>query len=144
MLIASVDPSSLRYLVATVLLVDDDTKFLRPLQILLEADGYRVLTAQDGEEATAVTVMATPDIVVTDWMMPRVDGVAFCRRLKADTATADIPVVMLSAAFPPSPEEQLWDVLLRKPVPIVRLIDAIASLLATRHPALPHPSAHRS
>jgi CheY-like chemotaxis protein len=125
--------------VATVLLVDDDTKFLRPLQILLEADGYRVLTAQDGEEATAVTVMATPDIVVTDWMMPRVDGVAFCRRLKADTATADIPVVMLSAAFPPSPAEQLWDVLLRKPVPIVRLIDAIASLLATRHPALPHP-----
>ena len=129
---------------ATVLLVDDDTKFLRPLQILLEADGYRVLTAQDGEEATAVTVMATPDIVVTDWMMPRVDGVAFCRRLKADAATADIPVVLLSAAFPPSPEEQLWDVLLRKPVPIVRLIDAIASLLATRHPALPHPSAHRS
>ena len=124
---------------ATVLLVDDDTKFLRPLQVLLEADGYRVLTAQDGEEATAVTVMATPDIVVTDWMMPRVDGVAFCRRLKADTATADIPVVMLSAAFPPSPAEQLWDVLLRKPVPIVRLIDAIASLLATRHPALPHP-----
>jgi len=53
-------------------------------------------------------------------------------------------VVLLSAAFPPSPEEQLWDVLLRKPVPIVRLIDAIASLLATRHPALPHPSAHRS
>ena len=129
---------------ATVLLVDDDTKFLRPLQVLLEADGYRVLTAQDGEEATAVTVMAAPDIVVTDWMMPRVDGVAFCRRLKADAATADIPVVLLSAAFPPSPEEQLWDVLLRKPVPIVRLIDAIASLLATRHPALPHPSAHRS
>jgi len=144
LLIASVDPSSLRYLVATVLLVDDDTKFLRPLQILLEADGYRVLTAQDGEEATAVTVMAAPDIIVTDWMMPRVDGVAFCRRLKADAATADIPVVLLSAAFPPSPEEQLWDVLLRKPVPIVRLIDAIASLLATRPPALPHPSAHRS
>ncbi|TCG03264.1 hypothetical protein BZM27_49795 [Paraburkholderia steynii] len=44
-----------------------------------------------------------PDLIVTDWMMPVVDGVAFCRRLKENRATASIPVVMLGAALPPLP-----------------------------------------
>jgi CheY-like chemotaxis protein len=74
---------------------------------------------------------------VTDWMMPRVDGVELCRRLKGDTATADIPVVMLSAALPPEPEEPLWDVLLRKPAPIGRLITAIHGLLDSPRPDAP-------
>ncbi|AXF05717.1 response regulator (plasmid) [Paraburkholderia hospita] len=115
--------------VATILLVDDDTKFLRPLQILLEAEGYWVLTASDGEVATAITVMQRPNLIVTDWMMPRVDGITFCRRLKADPVTDGIPVVMLSAAEPANPTDRLWDVLLRKPVSIDRLLEVISSLL---------------
>ncbi|WP_279613343.1 response regulator [Paraburkholderia tuberum] len=69
--------------------------------------------------------------------MPRVDGVELCQRLKVDTATADIPVVMLSAALPPEPEEPLWDVLLLKPAPIGRLIKGIHSLLDGAHPEVP-------
>ncbi|CAN7179227.1 response regulator [Paraburkholderia hospita] len=115
--------------VTTILLVDDDTKFLRPLRLLLEAEGYRVLTATDGEVATAITVLQRPNLIVTDWMMPRVDGMTFCRRLKADPVTDGIPVVMLSAAEPASPTEPLWDVLLRKPVSIGRLLEVISSLL---------------
>jgi DNA-binding response OmpR family regulator len=118
--------------VATILLVDDDPKTLRPLRILLETEGYRVLTALDGKAAESVTEDDQPDLIVTDWMMPSVDGVALCRWLKADTATADIPVVMLSAAQPPQPGERLWDVLLRKPTPIARLTEVIACLLKTR------------
>ncbi|RKE25204.1 response regulator receiver domain-containing protein [Paraburkholderia sp. BL23I1N1] len=114
---------------ATVLLVDDDPNILRPLRVLVEREGYRVLTAEDGQAALAVAAIESPGLIVTDWMMPRLDGVDLCRRLKGDTATADIPVVMLSAALPPEPEEPLWDVLLLKPVPIGRLIKAIHGLL---------------
>jgi DNA-binding response OmpR family regulator len=114
---------------ATVLLVDDDPNILRPLQLLVEREGYRVLTAQNGEAAQAVAVIESPSLIVTDWMMPRVDGIELCRRLKGDIATAGIPVIMLSAALPPDPEEPLWDVLLLKPAPIDRLIKTIRHLL---------------
>jgi CheY-like chemotaxis protein len=122
---------------ATVLIVDDDPNILRPLQLLVEEEGYRVVTALDGRAALAATAIESPGLVVTDWMMPHIDGVELCRRLKDDPATADIPVVMLSAAFPPTPKEPLWDVLLRKPAPIGHLIKAIHTLLDTPHPAEP-------
>ena len=118
---------------ATILLVDDDPNILRPLQLLVEREGYRVVTAPDGKAALAAAVIENPGLIVTDWMMPDVDGVELCRRLKGEPATADIPVVMLSAALPPTPNEPLWDVLLRKPAPIGHLIGAIHSLLDRPH-----------
>ena len=84
----------------TILVVDDDARILALLRVVLEAKGYRVLVALDGEVATSVTSAEHPDLIVTDWMMPVLDGVAFCRRLKANTATARIPVVMLTAGMP--------------------------------------------
>lgn len=122
---------------ATVLLVDDDPNILRPLRLLVEREGYRVLTAEDGQVALAVAAIESPGLIVTDWMMPHVDGVELCRRLKGDTATANIPVVMLSAALPPEPDEPLWDVLLLKPTPIGRLINEIHDLLDGAHPDIP-------
>jgi DNA-binding response OmpR family regulator len=117
---------------ATILLVDDDPNVLCPLQLLLEQEGYRVLTALDGEAALAAAAIESPNLIVTDWMMPRTDGVGLCRQLKDDTAMADIPVVMVSAALPPHPTARLWDVLLPKPTPIARLIKVIRTLLEGR------------
>ncbi|WP_341317611.1 response regulator [Paraburkholderia sp. IMGN_8] len=116
----------------TLLLVDDDPNILRPLRLLLEPEGYRVLKAPDGQAALAAIATERPTLIVTDWMMPRTDGVGLCRRLKDDAATADIPVVMLSAASPPYPTEPLWDVLLPKPTLIARLIREIRTLLKGR------------
>ncbi|WP_230946400.1 response regulator [Burkholderia vietnamiensis] len=99
--------------VETILVVDDDARILALLRVVLEAKGYRVLIALDGEVAASVTSAEHPDLIVTDWMMPVLDGVAFCRRLKANTATARIPVVMLTAGMPPPQTEALWDTLLR-------------------------------
>jgi len=99
--VPQVELTALHDPVATILFVDDDAKFLRPLQILLEGEGYRVLTALNGKAAASLTEVERPDLVVTDWMMPGVDGVALCRWLSADRATACIPIVMLSAAQPP-------------------------------------------
>jgi len=103
----------------------------------VEREGYRVLTAWDGVSALAIAAVESPGVIVTDWMMPRVDGVELCRRLRSDTATADIPVVMLSAAQPPDPDEPLWDVVLLKPTPIGRLIAVIRRLLDGPHPEVP-------
>jgi DNA-binding response OmpR family regulator len=119
---------------ATILLVDDDPNILRPLRWLLEREGFRVFTAPDGQAALAAAAIERPGLIVTDWMMPRIDGVELCRRLKADVAMAGIPVVMLSAALPPHLSEQLWDALLLKPAPIGQLIKLIHSLLDESHP----------
>ncbi|SKC46543.1 Response regulator receiver domain-containing protein [Paraburkholderia hospita] len=118
--------------VATILLVDDDVKILRPLRVILETEGYDVLTAEHGEAAMAVTAFARPDLIVTDWMMPGVDGAELCRRVRANPATAGIPVVVLTAASGPYPVEAPWNVLLRKPTPIARVLDVIAILLEAR------------
>ena len=115
--------------VSTILLVDDDQKILEPLRMVLEAEGYRVFTAGNGEAAIALAASKRPSLVVTDWMMPRVDGVGLCHWLKTDTGTSHIPVIMLSAASPPHPTEPLWDVELMKPVPIARLLREIRMLI---------------
>lgn len=112
---------------ATILLVDDAPKILRPLQMLVEFEGYRVVTASDGAAALVVAAAQCPDVIVTDWMMPRIDGIELCRRLKSDCATVDTPVVMLSAALPPQQTERLWDVFLLKPTPVNGLLHAIRS-----------------
>jgi CheY-like chemotaxis protein len=101
---------------ATILLVDDDPNILRPLQLLLEREGYRVLTAINGKTALAAAAIESPGLIVTECAMPHVDGIGLCRRLKDDIAMADIPMVMLPAALPPRPAEKLWDVFLLKPL----------------------------
>jgi DNA-binding response OmpR family regulator len=85
--------------------------------------------ALSGDAAVSITEADKADLIVTDWMMPGTDGVVLRCRLKADKATAAIPVVMLSAAQPPHPSERLWDVLLKKPTQIARLIEVVSNLL---------------
>lgn len=116
--------------VETILLVDDDARILAPLQMLLEAEGYRVLLASDGDAAVGVTDREHPDLIVTDWMMPVLDGVGFCQRLKANKVMARIPIVMLTAVVPPVPAQPLWNALLRKPTSVASLIGVIRDLLA--------------
>jgi two-component system alkaline phosphatase synthesis response regulator PhoP/two-component system response regulator VicR len=81
----------------TILVVDDDPKIVRVVEINLTQEGYRVRTAADGEEALAAVAQERPDLVLLDVMMPRLDGFETLKRLKADPASTDIPVVMLTA-----------------------------------------------
>jgi two-component system phosphate regulon response regulator PhoB len=82
---------------AMVLLVEDEPAQRELLAYNLEAEGYDVVTATNGEEALAMVAERAPDLVVLDWMMPHVSGLEVCRRLKARAATRDLPVLMLSA-----------------------------------------------
>lgn len=81
----------------SVLLVEDEPAQREVLSYNLEADGFRVLTADNGEEALVMVAETPPDIIVLDWMMPNVSGIEVCRQLKTRSATRAIPIIMLSA-----------------------------------------------
>jgi len=80
-----------------ILLVDDHADFRRSAQLFLEKKGYRVTTAQDGVEALEHVDEETPDLIILDVMMPRLDGWATLESLQSQPRTADIPVLMLTA-----------------------------------------------
>ncbi|NDW44060.1 phosphate regulon transcriptional regulator PhoB [Ruegeria sp. PrR005] len=81
----------------TVLVVEDEMAQREVLAYNLEAEGFRVLKAEDGEEAMLLVDEDAPDIIVLDWMMPNLSGIEVCRRLKTRNETRSIPVIMLSA-----------------------------------------------
>lgn len=84
-------------LVPLVLVVDDEPAQRTLLSYNLEAAGFRVLTACDGEEALLLAVENSPDIILLDWMLPHLSGIEVCRQLKARDETREIPVLMISA-----------------------------------------------
>jgi len=82
----------------TVLVVDDQPRNLRLLDAVLSPRGYRVITAESGEAALAVLKDSAIDLVLLDVVMPGLDGHEVCRRIRADEATAFLPVVMITAS----------------------------------------------
>ncbi len=80
-----------------ILAVDDETHILELLSFNLEASGYRVVTAATGEDALVVCANERPAMVLLDIMLPGIDGMEVCRRLKSAPTTADIPIIMLTA-----------------------------------------------
>jgi len=80
-----------------VLVVDDDETIRGLITLNLELEGFEVATAVDGLDALAKAAAVQPAVVTLDVMMPRLDGWATAQRLRADPATADIKVVLLSA-----------------------------------------------
>lgn len=81
----------------TVLLVEDEPAQREVLAYNLEAEGFRVVQAANGEEALMLVEESAPDLLVLDWMLPLVSGIEVCRRLKASADTRHIAVIMLSA-----------------------------------------------
>jgi len=81
----------------TVLIVDDEAPIREMIAVALEMADYDYLEAADAREAHALIVDKQPDLVLLDWMLPGTSGVELARRLKKDEATADIPIIMLTA-----------------------------------------------
>jgi CheY-like chemotaxis protein len=90
-----------------VLLVEDEDDIRRLARLSLARGGeWEVLLAQDGEECLALAHQHRPDLILLDVKMPRLDGFEACRRLKADPATAPIPIIFLTASVQPHEIEQ--------------------------------------
>ncbi len=81
----------------SVLVVDDERDILELVKYNLEKGGYQVTVVATGEDALAAARTKLPDIVILDLMLPGVDGLEVCRRLKGDPKTRTIPIVMLTA-----------------------------------------------
>jgi two-component system, OmpR family, phosphate regulon response regulator PhoB len=81
----------------TILLVEDEDALATLLQYNLEKEGYEVLLAGDGEEALVMIDEKLPDLVVLDWMLPKVSGIEVCRRLRQRAETRNLPIIMLTA-----------------------------------------------
>jgi CheY-like chemotaxis protein len=82
---------------STVLLVDDEHDMLELFTEVLEQMNHRVLGARDGLEALRLAREVPPDLVVTDWMMPRMNGVELCQRMHEDARLRDIPIILHSS-----------------------------------------------
>lgn len=82
---------------AQILIADDNPDNLEIFRVRLAAHGYDVLTATDGEEALAIARERRPDVILLDVMMPRMDGVEVCRRLKEDASLPYMPIIMITA-----------------------------------------------
>jgi CheY-like chemotaxis protein len=80
-----------------ILIADDEVYMLRLLEMTFKKGGYYVVSCRDGQEALAQAVSALPQLIVLDVMMPGLDGLGALRQLKGNSATRDIPVVVLSA-----------------------------------------------
>lgn len=82
-----------------LLIVEDIPNILELLEVTLRFKGYQVITARNGEEALEVIEKQRPALVITDILMPRMDGFTFVYRLRSNPKTQDIPVVFLSATY---------------------------------------------
>jgi two-component system phosphate regulon response regulator PhoB len=80
-----------------ILVAEDEDAIATLLQYNLEKDGYQVSVAADGEEALTQVDERLPDLILLDWMLPKVSGVEVCRRLRSKAETRNVPIVMLTA-----------------------------------------------
>lgn len=114
-----------------VVVADDDEDIARFIALTLEDAGYVVLTARDGEEARDVVLGSAPDLLVLDWMMPKLDGTDVVAALRAHPRTRDLPIVMLTAKTSDADVWEGWqagvDYYMTKPFDPEELLRFVAS-----------------
>ncbi len=118
---------------ATVLVVDDDPVIVDLLRVNFEMEGYKVISAGDGEEGLALARQEHPDVIVLDVMMPRLDGLGMARRLREDPDGRSTPILLLSAKAQASDIAAgmaVADGYVTKPFEPLELLDRVAALLA--------------
>ncbi|MDQ2816794.1 MAG: response regulator [Candidatus Eremiobacteraeota bacterium] len=120
----------------TILLVDDSVVQSFALKVRLERAGYRVLAAPNGARALEIIADEPVDLVISDVLMPSMDGYELCRRIKADPASAKIPIIVVSAlgetTDPNWRETSGADRYLPKPLDHEQLGSVIQTLLAPK------------
>ena len=80
-----------------ILVVEDEDALSTLLQYNLDKEGYDVVVAADGEEALTLVSERLPDIIILDWMLPKISGIEVCRRLRQRSESRNVPIIMLTA-----------------------------------------------
>jgi CheY-like chemotaxis protein len=115
----------------SVLLVEDKEDTVEVLTLLLEMNGFCVRCASDGRDGTHMLERQIPDLILSDFMMPHVDGITFCNKVKSTPAWQHIPFILMSAAADRLDLTRApADAVLRKPFRFDDLLSEISTLLA--------------
>jgi two-component system cell cycle response regulator len=126
-----------------ILVVDDDPTSLKLLDLILNKEGYQVMTASNGLEALRKARLESPDLLILDVMLPGFDGFEICHRLRTEPATATMPIMMLSSKQQKSDQDAASKVganaFLSKPVDRTALLTKVAELLGDQKPPEPEP-----
>jgi CheY-like chemotaxis protein len=126
------------------LIVEDVPNVLELLEVTLRFKGYAVLTARNGEEALEIIAKTRPALVITDILMPKMDGYAFVQKLRLNPETRSIAVVFLSATYV-TPEDKDFALSLgaarfmEKPIDTEDFLLTVAELMTQQSSTQPHP-----
>ncbi|WP_339831260.1 phosphate regulon transcriptional regulator PhoB [uncultured Parvibaculum sp.] len=124
----------------TVMIVEDEEALLTLLQYNLDKEGYKVITASDGEEAVLMIKETTPDLVLLDWMLPSLSGIEICRRLRARDETRNLPIIMITARGEEGDRIRGLDTgaddYLTKPFSMTELLARVRAVMRRIRPAL--------
>ena len=119
-----------------ILVVDDSADNVALLSLDLQQQGYRVVTATDGEEAISVASVTLPNLILMDISMPRLDGLGATRKIRETNALRDVPVIAVTAFGTEGFQRAAYDVgvsgYLTKPIDFARMHQLVAGLLAPR------------
>ncbi|WP_028081828.1 response regulator [Solimonas soli] len=115
-----------------ILLVEDEPGTLMTTAILLEMSGYRVSKAPNGRRGLELFVAEAPDLVVTDYMMPHMDGLQLIEAIRAAGERASTPILLMSSGLPPEVSPTLADAFIRKPFEYTEFERAVVRLLKAR------------
>lgn len=116
----------------SILLVDDEPDILTAWRLILTGEGYEVRCAGNGLEALRLLEGWRPDLIITDWMMPLMDGRALCRHIKAHPELSRIPVLVHTAAPSAVQEANCYDLCLQKPAPMKVFLTNVSKLCGNR------------
>jgi len=123
-----------------VLVVEDEMPLTTLLRYNLEKEGYRVSEARDGEEAMMMADEETPDLVLLDWMLPKVSGIEVCRRLRGRAESRNMPIIMLTARGEENDRIRGLDTgaddYITKPFSMTELLARVRAVLRRIRPAL--------
>ncbi|MEI6440774.1 MAG: phosphate regulon transcriptional regulator PhoB [Alphaproteobacteria bacterium] len=130
-----------------ILIVEDEDALSTLLQYNLEKDGYDVALASDGEEALTMVAEHAPDLVILDWMLPKISGIEVCRRLRNRTESRNVPIIMLTARGEETDRIRGLDTgaddYVIKPFAMTELSARIRAVLRRIRPGLSEDQVHR-
>ena len=127
-----------------ILVVEDVPHILELLEVTLRFKGYPIMTARNGEEALELIAEQRPALVITDILMPKLDGFALVQKLRTDPNTSDMPIVFLSATYV-TPEDKEFALslgavrFLEKPVDTEEFLLTVAEVLTAGPSTMPKP-----
>ena len=108
-----------------ILIVDDERDAVDVLSLMLEMSSFEVMVAYNGVQASSIIEQQKPDLILSDFMMPELDGLSLCRRVKSNPQTADIPFILMTAASAPL-EDAPVDLVVSKPIELGSLLETFS------------------